>query len=40
MFESNRFFHGLVLFTFALMAIAIVLSAQMRLSNAGLGCSD
>lgn len=40
MFESNRFFHGLVLFCFALMAVAIVLSADMRLSNAGLGCSD
>lgn len=40
MFESNRFFHGVVLFCFALMAVAIVLSAQMRLSNAGLGCSD
>lgn len=40
MFESNRFFHGLVLFAFALMAVAIVLSAHMRLSNAGLGCSD
>lgn len=40
MFESNRFFHGLVLFAFALMAVAVVLSADMRLSNAGLGCSD
>lgn len=40
MFESNRFFHGLVLFCFVLMAVAIVLSAQMRLSNAGLSCSN
>lgn len=40
MFESNRFFHGLVLFSFTLMAVAVVLSADMRLSNAGLGCSD
>lgn len=40
MFESNRFFHGLVSFAFVLMAVAIVLSADMRLSNAGLGCSE
>ena len=40
MLESNRFFHGLVSFAFVLMAVAIVLSADMRLSNAGLGCSD
>ena len=40
MADSNRIFHGLVLFTFALMAVIILLSAHMRLSSAGLGCSD
>ncbi|MDE2117033.1 MAG: COX15/CtaA family protein [Betaproteobacteria bacterium] len=40
MTDSNRAFHGLVLLTFALMAVIILLSAHMRLSGAGLGCSD
>lgn len=40
MADGNRIFHGLILFTFALMAVIILLSAHMRLSGAGLGCSD
>ncbi len=40
MADGNRVFHGLVLFTFALMAIIILLSAHMRLTGAGLGCPD
>lgn len=40
MTDSNRMFHGLVLLTFALMAVIILLSAHMRLSGAGLGCAD
>ncbi len=40
MTDGNRIFHSLVLFTFALMAVIILLSAHMRLSGAGLGCSD
>lgn len=40
MAEDNRVFHTLVLFTFALMAVIILLSAHMRLSGAGLGCPD
>ena len=40
MAEDNRVFHILVLFTFALMAVIILLSAHMRLSGAGLGCPD
>lgn len=40
MTDSNRMFHGLVLFSIALMAVIILLSARMRLSGAGLGCSD
>lgn len=40
MTDSNRMFRGLVLFTFVLMAVIILLSAYMRLSGAGLGCSD
>lgn len=38
MIDSKRIFHGLVLFAFALMAAIVLLSAYMRLSNAGLGC--
>ena len=40
MTDSSRIFHGLVLFTFALMAVIILLSAHMRLTGAGLGCPD
>jgi len=40
MTDGNRAFHGLVLLTFALMAVIILLSAHMRLSGAGLGCTD
>ena len=39
MTDSNRAFHGLVLLTFLLMVAIILLSAHMRLSGAGLGCS-
>lgn len=38
MTDGNRAFHGLVLLTFALMAVIILLSAHMRLSGAGLDC--
>jgi len=40
MANGNRIFHGLILFTFALMAVTILLSAHMRLTGAGLGCPD
>lgn len=40
MTDSNRMFHGLVLLTFALMVVIILLSAHMRLTGAGLGCTD
>ena len=40
MADSNRVFHGLALLTFALMAVIILLSAHMRLTGAGLGCTD
>ncbi len=40
MADGNRIFNGLVLLTFALMVVIILLSAHMRLSSAGLGCSD
>lgn len=40
MTDRYRAFHGLVLFTFVLMAVVILLSAHMRLSGAGLGCAD
>lgn len=40
MIESNRVFHGLVLLTFILMVVIILLSAHMRLTGAGLGCTD
>ncbi len=40
MANGNRVFHGLVLFTFALMVVIILLSAHMRLTGAGLGCPD
>jgi len=40
MTDGNRAFHGLVLFTFMLMAVIILLSAHMRLTGAGLGCPD
>ena len=39
MTDSNRAFHGLVLLTFVLMAVILLLSAHMRLSGAGLGCT-
>ncbi len=40
MADGNRIFNGLVLLTFALMVVIVLLSAYMRLSGAGLGCSD
>lgn len=40
MIDNKRIFHGLVLFAFALMVVIVLLSAYMRLSNAGLGCED
>jgi len=40
MANGDRIFHGLVLLTFALMAVVILLSAHMRLTGAGLGCAD
>ncbi len=40
MTDGNRTFHILVLLTFALMVVIILLSAYMRLSAAGLGCTD
>ena len=40
MVNGDRIFHGLVLLTFALMAVVILLSAHMRLTGAGLGCVD
>ena len=40
MADGNRVFHGLALLTFALMAVIILLSAHMRLTGAGLGCTD
>ena len=40
MTDGNRTFHFLVLLTFALMVVIVLLSAYMRLSAAGLGCTD
>ena len=40
MTDGNRTFHILVLLTFALMTVIVLLSAYMRLSAAGLGCTD
>ncbi|MBI4936610.1 MAG: COX15/CtaA family protein [Nitrosomonadales bacterium] len=39
MTDGNRTFHLLVQLTFALMAVVVVLSAYMRLSATGLGCT-
>ena len=40
MTDNNRAFHSLVLFTLVLMAVIVLLSAHMRLSSTGVGCSD